>query len=111
MYSCSSSATAPNTVSMNFPVGVVVSIAFFLPANATPLAVSRSTNSGRYRVFPANRLMDSAMTASPMDVFHHLFLNLGCIHPIFAYAEDEDVMRISERLIRQNREAYEVLAK
>ena len=26
-------------------------------------------------------------------------------------AEDEDVMRISERLIRQNREAYEVLAK
>ena len=26
-------------------------------------------------------------------------------------AEDEDVMRISERLIQQNREAYEVLAK
>ena len=25
--------------------------------------------------------------------------------------EDEDVMRISERLIQQNREAYEVLAK
>lgn len=26
-------------------------------------------------------------------------------------AEDEDVMRISERLIHQNHEAYEVLAK
>ena len=26
-------------------------------------------------------------------------------------AEDEDVMRISERLIQQNHEAYEVLAK
>lgn len=26
-------------------------------------------------------------------------------------AEDEDVIRISERLIHQNREAYEVLAK
>lgn len=26
-------------------------------------------------------------------------------------AEDEDVMRISERLIQQNREAYEMLAK
>ena len=25
--------------------------------------------------------------------------------------EDEDVMRISERLIQQNREAYEMLAK
>lgn len=28
-----------------------------------------------------------------------------------AFASDEDVLRISKRLIRQNKEAYEVLAK
>ena len=38
MYARSSSATAPKIVSMNFPVGVVVSMASFWETNSTPLA-------------------------------------------------------------------------
>ena len=55
MYSRSNSATAPNTVSMNFPVGVVVSMASFLLTNSTPFAVSCSTNSSMADSFATDR--------------------------------------------------------
>ena len=44
------------------------------------------------------------------NVPRYLVIEFGQAEEMQA-AEDEDVMRISERLIRQNREAYEVLAK
>lgn len=44
------------------------------------------------------------------NVPRYLVIEFGQAEEMQA-AEDEDVMRISERLIQQNREAYEVLAK
>ena len=67
MYSRSSSATAAKTVSMNLPVGVVVSIASLRLTNSTCFSVSRSTRSSRSRVFLAKRLMDSTITVSPQQ--------------------------------------------
>lgn len=64
-YPRSNSATAPNTVNMNFPVGVVVSMFSFWLTNSTPFAASFSTNSSRSRVFLAKRLMLSTITLSP----------------------------------------------
>ena len=77
IYSRSSSATAPNTVSMNFPVGLVVSMASFLLTNSTPFAVSHSTSSSRSRVFLANRLMDSTITVSPLRTYSIIFCSSG----------------------------------
>ena len=65
MYSRSSSATAANTVSINLPVGVVVSIASLRLTNSTCFSVSRSTRSSKSRVFLAKRLIDSTITVSP----------------------------------------------
>ena len=67
MYSRSSSATATNTVSINLPVGVVVSIASLRLTNSTCFSVSRSTRSSRSRAFLANRLIDSTITVSPQQ--------------------------------------------
>ena len=44
------------------------------------------------------------------NVPRYLVIEFGQAEEMQA-AEDEDVMRISERLIQQNREAYKVLAK
>ena len=44
------------------------------------------------------------------NVPRYLVIEFGQAEEMQA-AEDEDVMRISERLIQQNREAYEMLAK
>lgn len=44
------------------------------------------------------------------NVPRYLVIEFGQAEEMQA-AEDEDMMRISERLIQQNREAYEVLAK
>ena len=64
-------------VSMNFPLGVVVSMASFLDTNSTPLADSRSTSSNRSRVLRANRLMDSTITVSPRRTYSISFFSSG----------------------------------
>lgn len=77
IYSRSNSATAANTVSINFPVGVVVSMASLRLTNSTCFSVSRSTRSSRSRVFRANRLIDSTITVSPRRTYSIMRVSSG----------------------------------
>ena len=82
IYSRSSSATAANTVSINFPVGVVVSIASLRLTNSTCFSVSRSTRSkqvARVSRKAADRLYDYRIAAA--DVLHHMgeFWSIGIL--------------------------------
>ena len=65
MLSRSNSAIAPNTVSINRPCGVVVSILSLRLMNSTPLSDSSAVIASRSRTFRAIREILSTMTTSP----------------------------------------------
>ena len=65
MFSRSNSASAPKTVSINLPCGVVVSILSLRLTNSTPFSVSSEMIESKSRVFLAIREILSTITISP----------------------------------------------